>query len=73
LTVIQIDLPKISDGFKLNEDGWVSRRNLDGAWLRLCWLPHKRRYIGVIHACSGEQIVISATGGLLTILDFSNM
>jgi hypothetical protein len=59
----------------LNEadEGWVFRRNLDGPGQRICWLPHDRRKDGVIRACYGQRIVIGATGGLLTILDFSNV
>jgi hypothetical protein len=67
--------PLSSSIFKLDEagEGWVLRRNLDGPWRRMCWLPHKRRENGTIHACSGQRIVISATSGLLTILDFSKV
>jgi hypothetical protein len=54
-------------------EGWVLRRYLGGPWRRMCWLPHKRRSNGVIRASFGQQIVICAVGGVLTILDFSNV
>jgi hypothetical protein len=54
-------------------EGWVLRRNLDGSWRRMCWLPYKRREYGTIKACYGQRIVICAKGGVLTILDFSNV
>jgi hypothetical protein len=59
--------------FQLHEDGWVFRRNVDGLWRRMCWLPYKRRSRGVIHACHGQRVVIDARGGLITILDFSDV
>jgi hypothetical protein len=70
-----IDQRKSNGGFKLNElgKGWVCRRNLDGSWRRMCWLPHKRRNDGTILACFGQKVVIGAQGGLLTILDFSDI
>jgi hypothetical protein len=72
---IPIDQCESSSAFKLDEagQGWVLRRNLDGPWQRICWLPHKRRKNGIIRACSGQRIVICAAGGVLTILDFSNI
>jgi hypothetical protein len=64
-----------SSAFKLDEvdKSWVLRRNLDGPWKRMCWLPYKRRKDGAIKACYGQRIVICAAGGVLTILDFSNV
>jgi hypothetical protein len=62
-------------GFMLDEagEGWVLRRNLDGSWRRMCWLPYKRRENGRIAACYGQRIVVCARSGVLTILDFSNV
>jgi hypothetical protein len=54
-------------------EGWVLRRNLDGFWQRMCWLPYKRREHGRIAACYGQRIVVCAGSGVLTILDFSNV
>jgi hypothetical protein len=71
-TDIQIDQHENSSAFKLDE-GWLLRRGADGLWCRICWLPYKRRHDGVILACSGQQVVIGALGGLLTILDLSNV
>jgi hypothetical protein len=72
---IQIDQRESSGAFKLDEDpeGWLLRRDVDGIWRRMCWLPYKRRHYGTVLACSGQQVVIGAQGGLLTILDFSNI
>jgi hypothetical protein len=59
--------------FDLHENtGWVSRLALDGSSRRMCWLPHKRRYGGII-ACWGQKVVIGAKSGLVTILDFSDV
>jgi hypothetical protein len=59
--------------FQLDErQGWVSRVALDGSLRRMCWLPHKRRHGGCI-AWSGQQVVIGAESGIVTILDFSDV
>jgi hypothetical protein len=71
-TDIQIDQHENSSAFELDE-AWLLRRGGDGLWRRICWLPYKRRHDGVILACSGQQVVIGAQGGLLTILDLSNV
>jgi hypothetical protein len=68
-----IDQRESSSAFKLDGEGWVLRRNLDGFWQRMCWLPYKRRERGKIEACYGQRIVVSAGSGVLTILDFSNV
>jgi WD40 repeat protein len=70
---IQIDQHESSRAFKLYRDGWILCRNLDGPWRRMCWLPRKRRDQGVIRACFGQQIAVCAVGGLMTILDFSDV
>jgi hypothetical protein len=72
---IQIDSHESNNTFKLDEadNGWILRRGESGSWRRICWLPYKRRHRGIICACFGEKIVITAEGGLLTILDFSNV
>jgi hypothetical protein len=64
-----------SSAFMLDKagEGWVLRRNLDGFWQRMCWLPYKRRENGRIEACYGHRIVVCAGSGLLTILNFSNV
>jgi hypothetical protein len=69
------DQHESSSAFKLDEvdKGWVLRRTFDGPWQRMCWLPYKRRKDGVIRACYGQRIVICAAGGVLTILDFSDV
>jgi hypothetical protein len=71
----KIEQRECSSAFMLDEagKGWVLRRNLDGSWRRMCWLPYKRRKNGEIKACRGQRIVICAKGGVLTILDFSNV
>jgi hypothetical protein len=69
----QIDQRESSSAFKLDGEGWVLRRNLDGFWQRMCWLPYKRRENGRITACYGQRIVVCARTGVLTILDFSNV
>jgi hypothetical protein len=53
-------------------EGWVFRLMLDGTRRRMCWLPHERRVNGEI-ACRGQKVVIGAGGGIVTILDFSNV
>jgi hypothetical protein len=70
---VQIYRRESSSAFKLHPDGWVLSRNGGGSWRRMCWLPHKRRNDGKIYACSGQKIVITASWGLLTILDFSRV
>jgi hypothetical protein len=54
--------------FKLDNDreGWLLRRNADGHWRRMCWLPYKRRHEGTICACFGQKVVIGAKGGLFS-------
>jgi hypothetical protein len=73
LADIQIAQLETSPGFELRKDGWVMRRNLDGPWQRMCWLPYKRRNRGFIRACHEQRVVIGAQGGTMTILDFSNV
>jgi hypothetical protein len=51
--------------------GWISRRGADGAYRRMCWLPHERRFWGVI-ACWGERVCVGSKSGAVTILDFSD-
>jgi hypothetical protein len=70
-----MDQRESSGAFKLNKDaeGWLLRRDVDGLWRRICWLPYKRRHDGTVLACSGQQVVIGVGDGLLTILDFSNI
>jgi hypothetical protein len=72
---IQINQREFIGAFKLDEEGngWIWRRGADDLWRRMCWLPYKRRHYGIIHACFGQKIVITAEGGLLTILDFSDI
>jgi hypothetical protein len=73
-TEIQIDQHESSIAFKLQADGWVCRRgDLNGPWRRMCWLPYKRRNGGRILTCHGQQVVIVAAGGVMTILDFSDV
>jgi hypothetical protein len=72
-TEIHIHRQESISAFKLHEDGWVLRRDLDGLWRRMCWLPHERRNDGLICACYGQRLVIGAADGLMTILDFSNV
>jgi hypothetical protein len=50
---------------------WISRRGEDGVYRRMCWLPHERRFRGVI-ACWGEWVCVGSDGGTVTILDFSD-
>jgi hypothetical protein len=70
---VQIYRRESSSAFKLHPEGWVLRRDGDGSWRRMCWLPYKRRNGGEVDACSGQKIVITASFGLLTILDFSRV
>jgi hypothetical protein len=72
---LKIEQPERSSDFVLDEagEGWVLRRNLDGFWQRMCWLPYKRRANGRVAACYGQRIVVCAGSGVLTILDFSNV
>jgi hypothetical protein len=72
---LKIEWRARSGVFMLDEagEGWVLRRNLDGSWRRMCWLPYKRRENGRIAACYGQRIVVCARSGVLTILDFSNV
>jgi hypothetical protein len=64
-----------SSAFKLDEakKGWLLRLGADGDWRRMCWLPYERRKDGKVLACCGQRVVIGAQGGLMTILDFSDM
>jgi hypothetical protein len=72
---LKIEQREGSNAFMLGDagEGWVLRRNLDGFWQRMCWLPYKRRERGKIEACYGQRIVVSAGSGVLIILDFSNV
>jgi hypothetical protein len=74
-TDIQIHQRESSSAFKIDEvdEGWLLRRDVDGDWRRMCWLPYKRRKDGVVRACFGQTVVICAWGGLITILDFSDI
>jgi hypothetical protein len=49
------------------------RRDVDGHRHRMCWLPRNRRNGGQVLACDRQRVVIGARGGLLTILDLSNI
>jgi hypothetical protein len=71
----QIHQRKMRSAFKLDEagKGWLLCRGVDGDWRRICWLPYKRRKDGVVRACFGQKVVICAEGGLMTILDFSDI
>jgi hypothetical protein len=71
--LLKIEQRERSSAFKLDGEGWVLHRNLDGFWKRMCWLPYKRRENGRIQACYGQRIVVCARSGVLTILDFSNV
>jgi hypothetical protein len=72
-TEIIIDSNERNAAFELDEDqGWVSRIARDGSSQRMCWLPHKRRNMACI-AWSGQKVVIGAAGGIVTILDFSDV
>jgi hypothetical protein len=72
---LKIERRERSSAFMLDRagKGWVLRRNLDGFWQRMCWLPYKRRGHGRIAACYGQRVVVCAESGVLTILDFSNV
>jgi hypothetical protein len=74
-TDIQIHQRESNSAFKLDEakEGWLMRRGADGDWRRMCWLPYKRRNGGAVRACFGQKVVIAAHGGLMTILDFSDI
>jgi hypothetical protein len=73
-TEIQIDQHESSIVFQLQPDGWVSSRSdLNISWRRMCWLPYKRRNGGRILTCYGQRVVIVAAGGVMTILDFSDI
>jgi hypothetical protein len=75
LTDIQIHQRESSNAFKLDEsnEGWLLRRGVNGDWRRMCWLPYKRRRNGEVLTCYGQRVVIAAQGGLMTILDFSDI
>jgi hypothetical protein len=72
---IQTNQREFNGTFKLDEadNGWIWRCGADGLWRRMCWLPYKRRHGGMIRACFGQKVVITAESGLLTILDFSDI
>jgi hypothetical protein len=53
-------------------EGWIFRLALDDTRRRVCWLPHARRYQGFL-AFRGQKVVIGASSGIVTILDFSNV
>jgi hypothetical protein len=74
-TDIQLHQRASSSAVKLDEagEGWLLRCGADGDWRRMCWLPYKRRNDGVVRACFGQKVVICAYGGVMTILDFSDI
>jgi hypothetical protein len=52
--------------------GWISWRTSQSVLpLPLCWIPVERR--GEESASYGNTIVIGARGGIITILDFSDV
>jgi hypothetical protein len=52
--------------------GWISCRSArEGALLRLCWLPPNRR--GNIFARNDSHVVVGASQGAVTIMDFCNV
>jgi hypothetical protein len=72
-TAVSVDRNGTSPVFDWDmSTGWVFRIAHDGTSRRMCWLPHKRRYGGVI-AWSGQKVAIGAESGLVTILDFSDV
>jgi hypothetical protein len=72
-TAVSVDRNLTSPVFELDMGtGWVIRIAHDGTWQWMCWLPHKRRYGGVIAWCR-EKVAIGAESGLVTILDFSDV
>jgi WD40 repeat protein len=73
-TDIRISQRESNIYFKLDGDdvGWVLRRKGDGTWRRMCWLPHKRRH-GAELDYHGDRLVIGASNGWVTILDFSDV
>jgi hypothetical protein len=75
LTDIKIHQPEISSAFELDEadKGWLLRRDVEGNWRRMCWLPYKRREHGKVIGSDGQRVVICTRGGLMTILDFSDI
>jgi hypothetical protein len=75
LTDIKIHHCEISSVFKLDEadEGWLLRRDVEGSWRRMCWLPFKRRKHGQVIGCDGQRVVICTRDGLMTILDFSDI
>jgi WD40 repeat protein len=53
-------------------NGWISWGPSDGTLLLpLCWIPVERR--GDAFACHGTKVVLGARGGIITILDFSDV
>jgi hypothetical protein len=72
---IKIHQPEISSAFKLDEadKGWLLRRDVEGSWRRMCWLPYKLRAYGEVIVCDRQRVVICTPGGLMTILDFSDI
>jgi hypothetical protein len=52
--------------------GWIFRRENDGVWRRMCWLPHARRHGGLLQS-RGQRVCIGAMSGIMTILDFSDV
>jgi hypothetical protein len=75
LTDFCTDQLESSSAFKLDkaQKGWLLCLGADGDWRRMCWLPYQRRKKGKVLACCGQQVVIGAQGGLMTILDFSEI
>jgi WD40 repeat protein len=57
--------------FQLDSRGWISCSSLGGAGRRVCWIPFQRRGDSDAFAYSGEIVCIGASGGAVTILDFS--
>jgi hypothetical protein len=73
LTEVIIGSNEFATTFQLDESGgWVYRLKSNTTWRRMCWLPYKRRYRGVM-ACWGQKVVIGAASGIVTIIDFSNV
>jgi hypothetical protein len=58
--------------FNIDNDGWISRLNMESVWQRVCWIPSDRRSDRV-WASSGERVFIGAESGVITILDFSHV
>jgi WD40 repeat protein len=59
--------------FNINNDGWISRLNMEGVWQRVCWIPPDRQGSLNAWASSGQRVFIGAGSGVITILDFSHV